>query len=218
MQYGYVDISYDGIMQRCVGIPNGSFMMGSPDNDKEAYVDEKPQRLIHIHYPFYMADTPCTVALWNAVMPEQGKNGVNSQFPVTDVSYYDALEFCHRLSQHTRMAVCLPTEEQWEYACRASTATRYNVGDTLTKEHANISADGVSPVGCYPPNAWGLYDMHGNVYEWTCSLYSNTAATARVIRGGSWIFNASSVRAASRNRLDPSIRFADLGFRFIVHT
>ena len=129
---------------------------------------------------YSMSDTPITQRQWREVAEWKEQPGEKwgreltpnpSHFkgpdrPVENVNWYDAMEFCSRLSQRTGRQYTLPTEEQWEYACRAGTTTDYNVGDELTKKHANFESEGTTPVKSYPPNAWGLYDMHGNVWEW----------------------------------------------------
>jgi formylglycine-generating enzyme required for sulfatase activity len=157
-----------------------------------------------------------------------------SSFPVERVSWHDAAWFCRQLSGRAREGKAgrvyrLPTEAEWEYACRAGTSTAYHFGDTLDPDRANIRESGLgrpSLVGSYPPNAWGLYDMHGNVFEW-CQDWNNeyTAAPVvdqkgpargdwRIYRGGSWHNEARSSRSARRVWLAPEDPGYDcLGFR-----
>ena len=138
---------------------------------------------------FSISDTPITQAQWREVAnwkegpgeswgkeldPNPSHFSGKDDHPVESVSWYDAMEFCNRLSQRTGKKYTLPTADQWEYACRAGTTTEYNVGDELTKKDANFDSDGTTPVRQYPPNAWGLYDCHGNVWEWTLSNWEDS--------------------------------------------
>ncbi|MDH4405049.1 MAG: formylglycine-generating enzyme family protein [Cyanobium sp. D14.bin.5] len=181
---------------RLIQIPVGDFLMGSPEDEPERLSDEGPQHLVAIQ-EFFMAPTPITQAQWREVAGWQEGKGErwgrelepapssfadapdSDQRPVEQVSWLDAMEFCNRLSQRTGRHYTLPSEAQWEYACRAGTTTPFAFGATLTDHLANYDAnttyvDGpkgeyrqqTTPVGLFPANAWGLQDMHGNVYEW----------------------------------------------------
>jgi formylglycine-generating enzyme required for sulfatase activity len=165
---------------------------------------------------------------------------------VETVNWYEAVEFCARLSQWTGKAYQLPSEAQWEYACRAGTTTPFYFGETITGELANYNAthtyagepkgeyrQQTTPIGQFPPNAFGLYDMHGNVWEW-CedNWHSNyegaprdgrawldkndNRSQCRVLRGGSWDYYPRRCRSASRNYSEPVNRFDDLGFRVVA--
>ena len=169
-----------------MGIPEGEFIMGSPETEPRRHNSESPQHQVKVA-PFWLAQTPITNAQWNFVanLP-QIQRKLNSKesnreddHPVTDVSWYDAMEFCARLSRYTGRDYRLPSEAEWEYACRAGTKTPFHFGDTITSELANYACDvtyaeepageyrgKTVPVKSFPPNAFGLYDMHGNVDEW----------------------------------------------------
>jgi formylglycine-generating enzyme required for sulfatase activity/chromosomal replication initiation ATPase DnaA len=220
-----------------IAIPGGTFMMGSPEG--EGYESEKPQHQVTIK-PFFMGKYLITQAQWRFVaeLPQQHRklNLEPSRFkgdelPVERVSWYDAVEFCDRLSAYTGKSYCLPSEAEWEYACRAGTTTPFHFGETITDELANYNAsrtfasepkgeyrDRTTPVGQFPPNAFGLYDMHGNVWEWCLddwhdsyedaptdgsawfdddnNLYQKRKST--VLRGGSWYGNPGNCRSACR--------------------
>lgn len=227
-------------------IPAGKFLMGSPDNELERQVDEGPQHEVTISKPFYMGVYGVTQAQWRAVMgsePWAGKTDAKSaaKNAASYISWDDASEFCKALSKKTGRKVMLPTEAQREYACRAGTKTAYSFGDDPTKLGAHAwyrdNADKIGqkyahPVGLKTPNPWGLYDMHGNVYEWCRDTYTedfyknsknvdpeNTAKVdVRVIRGGSWRWHESPCRSANRVRNRHSVRHYDYGLRVVVTT
>jgi formylglycine-generating enzyme required for sulfatase activity len=175
-----------------------------------------------------------------------GQEETNSdQRPVDNVSWLDAMEFCHRLSQRTGRHCSLPSEAQWEYACRAGTTTPFAFGATLSAELANYNAkftygDGpkgeyrkqTTSVGMFPANAWGLHDMHGNVLEWCLDHWhdsyegapsdgsawltpSASDAESRLLRGGSWDLNPGLCRSACRDRLQPDSAHYGVGFRVV---
>lgn len=170
---------------RFVEIPAGEFMMGSPDDDELAFDDEKPQHRVVFDHSFYMSETTINQAQWRWVVQNLPKvmldlNESPSRFsgdelPVEQVSWYEVMEFCLRLAIATGRHITLPTEAQWEYACRAGTTTRYSFGDTITKDQVNFYQEGypaqtVDPYSL-PCNQWGLYSMHGNVWEWVLDSY-----------------------------------------------
>ena len=224
-----------------VVIPAGSFTMGSPANEPERDPDEGPQRRVTIG-PFAIGKTEVTFAEWDACVTAGGCNGYKppdqgwgrGSRPVVNVSWKDAKAYVSWLSQHTGKPYRLPSEAEWEYAARAGTTTRYAFGDAITPKDANYSESKLgktTEVGAYPPNAWGLYDMHGNVWEWVEDIYHDsykgapTDGTAwtdgegenssrdRVIRGGSWGNDPRVLRSAIRDRYEPDDRNNVLGFR-----
>ena len=234
-------------------IPAGEFMMGSPDSEKSRSSDEGPVHRVKITKPFYLGVYEVTQTQYEQVMGKnpsffsntgRGKEKVTGrdtdQFPVESVSWDDAMEFCRKLSAREGKTYCLPTEAQWEYACRAGTTTSFHFGSMLNGREAN--SDGSYPygtetkgpylkctttVGSYSANAFGLYDMHGNVREWCADwhdfdYYEKSPSTDpagpssgddRVLRGGGWFGFAWRCRSANRFRDTPADRFDYLGFR-----
>ena len=196
-------------------IPAGSFLMGSPDHEPERFSDEGPQHTVDLT-GFFMSQTPITQAQWRVVAQWQELPGEHwgrelegepsaiggpdaDQKPVETVSWHDAMEFCHRLSQRTGRQYTLPSEAQWEYACRAGSTTPFHFGETITPDLANYRgtstyANGpkgeyrkqTTPVGVFPANAWGLQDMHGNVLEWCLDQWHESYAGAPV-DGSAWV-------------------------------
>jgi len=220
-----------GVTMKLVLIRPGKFMMGSPDSEQGRQGDEGPQHEVVITKPFYMGVTEVTQAQYEAVMgtnPSKFKGPTN---PVDSVTWDEAVEFCRRLSEKTGKTVRLPTEAEWEYACRAGTKTRFSFGDSdsVLGDYAwykSNSGGKTNPVGQKKPNPWGLYDMHGNVWEWCADWYGDypkgavtdpqgpAAGTSRVLRGGSLLYDPKYFRSASRIRLTPpDTRAHDCGFR-----
>ena len=223
-------------------IPAGSFLMGSPESDPDAYSDEKPQHTVMISRSYYMGETEVTQGQWKAVLgtePWKGKDNVRegANYPATNLSWEDAVEYCRRLSELEGRTYRLPTEAEWEYACRGVTKTRYSFGDDagdLSKYgwfEDNASDKGESyahEVKQKLANPYGLYDIHGNVWEWCSDWYGDYSVGAltdplgaaggsyRVSRGGCWDFQASSCRAALRGGSEPSYRDSYLGFRLLL--
>jgi formylglycine-generating enzyme required for sulfatase activity len=171
-----------GVDLMMVRIPAGEFVMGSPANEPERFDSEGPQHRVRVG-EFWMGQTPITQAQWRAVMhsnPSRFKDQPDSdQRPVEKVSWRDAMAFCQRLRERTGLYYTLPSEAQWEYACRAGTTTPFHFGDTITTKLANYDSnftyangpkgeyrEQTTPVGLFPANTWGLQDMHGNVREW----------------------------------------------------
>ena len=229
----------DSLTLQLVRIPGGTFTMGTHKDEPERYEDEGPQHKVQVP-EFYMGKYPVTQSQWKAVaaLPqvERKLDADPSYFkgddcPVERVSWYEAVEFCKRLSKHTGREYRLPTEAEWEYACRAGTTTQYHFGDTLTSELANYDTNQTTPVGTYPANKFGLYGMHGNVWEW-CQDHRHknykgapTDGSAwddqgendsRVLRGGSWFDSPWYCRSASRDYFHPDDRCDDIGFRVVV--
>jgi eukaryotic-like serine/threonine-protein kinase len=248
---GYREDLGGGLALTMVKIPAGSFLMGSPEDEPERSEVECPQHEVTLG-AFWMAQTPITQAQWRAVAGWQ-KGGRDlepdpSEFkganrPVEQVSWFDAQEFCRRLSQRTGRRYTLPSEVQWEYACRAGSITPFHFGATLTPDLANYDGNyvyGNGPKGTYreqtidvasfPANAWGLHDMHGNVWEWCEDHWHDSYNFApgddqpwlipaaaddepRLLRGGSWGITPRDCRSAYRDFFHPDNRDLDIGFR-----
>ncbi len=266
-----------GLSLRLLEIPAGRFWMGSPPEELDRRENEGPQHEVIIK-SFFLSQTPITQAQWRKVArweereneswgreldanPSwfQNRDGQGEarllegetstdQRPVERVSWGDAMEFCARLSQRTGRRYTLPSEAQWEYACRAGTATPFHYGETITSELANYDATSTyangpkgedrrqtTPVGMFPSNAWGLQDMHGNVWEWCLDDWhgsysgSPTDGSAwldggglnhevnrdrfRLLRGGSWFDGPGGCRSAFRDCSSPDDRCGLVGFR-----
>lgn len=241
-----------GITLEMMAIPGGSFVMGAPASEAESGDSQKPQHQVTIK-PFLMGKYPITQAQWEAVakLPKiqydldpdpSGFKGKN--LPVEEVSWNDAVELCARLSRKTGRSYRLPSEAEWEYACRAGTTTPFHFGETITTDLANygdnypydaapkgINRGKTTVVGSFPPNSFGLYDMHGNAWEWCQDIWHdnyNGAPTDgsawesggdsknRVQRGGSWYNNAVYCRGAFPSYSSADGRLWDMGFRVAV--
>jgi formylglycine-generating enzyme required for sulfatase activity/tRNA A-37 threonylcarbamoyl transferase component Bud32 len=214
-------------------IPAGSFMMGSENGAS----DEKPAHRVTINYSFYMGKYEMTQAQWYTVMGNNpsGFRGCDletlGQCPVERVSWDDAKEFLRKLNaQNDGYMYRLPSEAEWEYACRAGTTGDYAGDVDAMGWYKNNSGDKTRPVGQKQANGFGLYDMHGNVWEW-CedwyhenysgapvdgSAWESGGLTWRVVRGGSWFYIAANMRSAHRSRYDPGVRNNDLGLRIVA--
>lgn len=253
-----------------VECPAGEFQMGSPNSDIGRYANEEPHT-VRITKPFYLGVYEVTQQEYERVMGTNpsffsaaggGKERVmgldTGRFPVDSVSWDDAVEFCRKLSElpeekQAGRVYRLPTEAQWEYACRAGTTTPFHFGERAQSTQANFDGNypyltydevqkGTDPtpfkgpnlkrttaVGSYAPNAWGLYDMHGNLWEWCADWFSPVyyrqspvedppgpeAGTQRVARGGGWYYFAAGCRAAVRYERDPGRRQNTDGFRVV---
>ena len=224
-----------GVEMKMVLIPAGEFTMGSPDSDKDARGDEKPQHRVRITKPFHLGKYEVTQEQWEAVMGNNPSAFKGARNPVEQVSWDDCQKFLDTLSAKTAGQggkFVLPTEAEWEYACRGGSATRFSFGDAtrgLGEDawYGDNSDQKTHPVGAKKPNAWGLYDMHGNVWEWCADwydekYYSNTATddlqgpssgSRRVLRGGSWRIPAGVCRSAGRDSGMLGYRGTGLGFR-----
>jgi len=213
-----------GINLEMVLIPSGKFMMGSPDSEKGRRENEK-QHEVTLKKSFYLGKYQVTQEQWEAIGFENLSVVKGAILPVTNVSWIDCQEFIKKLNEKTNGCYRLPTEAEWEYACRAGTTTAYSYGDNLTKGNANIDGDSIKAVGSYRPNAFGLYDMHGNVWEWCEDWYGSLqdgevtdpkgAATGmrRVLRGGSFLNDESKARSSNRDDDSPTNRNFVNGFR-----
>jgi formylglycine-generating enzyme required for sulfatase activity len=263
---GYREELGPGVALTMVQIPAGSFLMGSPANEPERLDREGPQHDVRLG-AFFLAQTPISQAQWRAVAqwkpaaggpawqleldPDlshfkgdpQGDAPKKGQRPVERVSWLEAMEFCRRLSQRTGRTYTLPSESQWEYACRAGSTTPFHFGATLTPELANYNGNyvyGNGPKGAYrqqttdvasfPANAWGLHDLHGNVWEWCADHWHDSYDFApgddqpwlipaaaddapRLLRGGSWYLIPGFCRSACRYDRHPVYRDIYVGFR-----
>jgi formylglycine-generating enzyme required for sulfatase activity len=213
-----------GVRLEMVGIPAGSFCMGSPAGKGES--DEHPQHQVTVS-AFYMGKYEVTQAQWRAVMGTNPSSSKGDDLPLESVSWDDAQEFCRKLSQMTGHEYRLPTEAEWEYAARAGTTGDYAGNlDAMGWYDAN-SGGRTHPVGQKQSNGFGLYDMHGNVWEWVLDWYGDYpsgevtnpqrpgSGSFRVDRGGSWGSAAAVLRSANRYSPSPGIRYDSLGFRLV---
>jgi len=243
-QYGFfAGFKVNGIELTFRWIPPGSFLMGSPDTESGRCKNEGPQHKVTLTKGFWLGETPCTRAQYQAVMGMEihvsYKAPKDRNLPITDVSWEDCFDFFKRL--HDYAPGGFPTEAEWEYACRAGTISAFNDGSDCTVPGGSDPA--VERLGwhnkgggCRPypvkrkrPNAWGLYDMHGNVCEWCGDWFAPYKETDnvvdptgpemgfdRVTRGGSWGCLARSCRSALRNWSIPGLREKYLGFRIAI--
>ena len=229
-------------------IPPGKFTMGSPINEPKRF-DRERQHEVTLSQGFWLAETACTQGLWNDIMggnPSHFKDEKNWQeLPVESVSWEDVQTFLENIKEHV-LPDCLPrlpTEAQWEYACRAGTSTSFSFGEILSLEEANYDSDNPYHKGKKEPylgktvsvferhrNTWGLYQMHGNVWEWCHDWYDENyyssspivdpggpeSGDARVLRGGAFSFNGGNLRSAYRIRGGPTGWDDGIGFRFAL--
>ena len=231
------------VCPQMVVIPSGSFVMGSPKTDKDARDNEHPQLKVTITKPFAVSRFEVTFADWNACVdaggckhrPDDEGWGQGAR-PVINVSWNDITQqYLVWLTKMTGQTYRLLTEAEWEYAARAGKTTRYSWGDEPGRNNANCyncnsywDNEKTAPVGSFKPNDFGLYDMHGNVFEWVQDCYNDKAYAMapadgsaapdelncdRVLRGGSWQSNLRAMRAAFRNAIFPDYRFCGYGFR-----
>ncbi|MBD2073048.1 formylglycine-generating enzyme family protein [Phormidium sp. FACHB-592] len=248
----FVEQLTDNIGIEMMQIPAGTFLMGSPEDELERSSSEGPQHEVNVA-TFFMGKYPVTQAQWRAVaaLPRSSRelkpdpsNFKGDKRPVEKVSWYDAVEFCNRLSAHTGRPYRLPSEAEWEYACRGGTTTPFHVGETLTTELANYNGNYIynsgpkgknrretTPVDEFRiANAFGLCDMHGNVWErcqdhWHenyegaptdgSAWVSKNEKAERARRGGSWLFVPWHCRSASRDDGTPDDRDFNIGFRVV---
>jgi formylglycine-generating enzyme required for sulfatase activity len=224
-----------------VWIAPGEFVMGSPDNESGRRDDEGPQTRVRLSKGYWLGKYQVTQEQWEALMGNNHSQFIGGGRPVEYVTWNEAMEFCKRLTEAEHRAgrlpegyqYTLPTEAQWEYACRAGTTTRFNTGDSDSDLgragwYSANSEQSTKHVGGKAPNAWGLYDMHGNVYEWCADWYGSypggsvtdprgpNSGSSRVIRGGSWSDTARGCRSAGRGGWDPSYSLSIMGFRLAL--
>jgi formylglycine-generating enzyme required for sulfatase activity len=251
-EYGmYAEFEYKGIAQRMRWIAPGKFKMGSPENEPQRNEDETLHE-VTLTEGYWVAVTTCTQELWQAVMgqnPSEFKDdpdGKSPKRPVEQVSWEDSKSFCERLNEALgdtpgdAHIFRLPTEAEWENACRSGTETPFSFGDNVTPDQVNYNGNHPytsGPKGKYrekpvavkdlPANPWGIHEMHGNVYEW-CEDWFGPYEGAnvvdpkgpgtgerRVLRGGSWINYARHTRSAYRYYSEPGYRDFSIGFRLV---
>jgi Sulfatase-modifying factor enzyme 1/TIR domain len=211
-------------------VPAGAYMIGSSATDPDRLVVEGPQKRIEIPVPFAIGIFPVLVAEYEAVVHARPAATHDPTLPVTNVSFRDANAFVSSLSAATGESYRLPSESEWEYVCRAGSRSRYSFGDSIGATMAAFGQSaGPVPPGSFPANAFGLYDLHGNVREWTADLwhesYESTPSdgspaleghgSMRVVRGGGWSDSAAMLRSAARMRATESIRNNVIGFRVV---
>ena len=236
--------------------PAGTFMMGSPEDEGGTEPDAlgmlwEIQHQVTLTHGFWMLETEVTQGMWESVMGSNPSQFKGTKRPVETISWFDCQEYIKKLNEllagtpgaPVEFKFSLPTEAQWEYACRAETDTAYHFGNILNNDQANFGHSifekplkGTSEVGSYSANAWGLHDMHGNVFEWCLDwfdVYPNRAVTdpiqsfptskgllmgktERVVRSGDWNSVAWGCRSASRATAEPTKRSNAYGFRFVL--
>jgi formylglycine-generating enzyme required for sulfatase activity/uncharacterized protein YodC (DUF2158 family) len=218
-----------GVSLEMVLVPAGTFVMGSPESEEDRDDDER-QHEVTLTKPFNMGKYEVTQEQWEAVMGDNPSSTKGAKLPVTDVSWEDCQEFIKKLNAKTDGGYRLPTEAEWEYSCRAGTTTAFSFGDEITPQDANYDQSNIGKpvaVGSYRPNAFGLYDMHGNVWEWCEYWYEDYPAGAvtdpkgpatgalRVLRGGSFFIFGSNARSSYRvnDYCSPANRDYSIGFR-----
>jgi formylglycine-generating enzyme required for sulfatase activity len=225
-------VMVNSIGMKLVWVPSGEFQMGNNDQD-----NEKPIHTVKISKGFYMGIYEVTQKQYQKVMDANFSYVKGSTLPVETVTWNDAEEFCKKLSQKEGKTYRLPTEAQWEYACRAGTTSKYSFGDSESQLgdyawYKGNSGDKTHPVGKKKPNAWGLYDMHGNVWEWCQDWYASDWYSKGpvenplnesygdkrgcVLRGGSWNDYAVNCRVSYRHSNGPSGQGSEYGFRVVL--
>jgi formylglycine-generating enzyme required for sulfatase activity len=225
-------------------VPPGTFLMGSPPGEegREPYQGaDETQHRVTLTRGFFLGVHPVTQAQWKEVMGNNPSHFKEKTLPVEQVSWDDCREFCRQLSERDGKRYRLPTEAEWEYACRAGTTTPFHFGETISTDQANYHGNytygsgkkgqyrqKTTPVGTFPANGWGLFDMHGNVWEWWEDWYgsyhescitdpkSPDNGTARVLRGGSWGSLPGWCRSAFRNHDEPGFRISYAGCRVVL--
>jgi formylglycine-generating enzyme required for sulfatase activity len=232
----------NGVKLEMIAIPGGTFWMGSPANEAERGDNESPQHQVTVP-SFFMGKYPLTQAQYQAIMGHNPSYFIGNNRPVETVSWDHAVTFCRKLSQRTGKNYRLPSEAEWEYACRAGTKTPFSFGDNITTDLVNYNGnypyksapkgkyrEQTTDVGNFPPNAFGLYDMHGNVWEWceddwhenyinapiNGSAWKNrSGSNIKLLRGGSWYYFARYCRSALRLKDSRGLCYRLYGFRVV---
>jgi eukaryotic-like serine/threonine-protein kinase len=228
-----------GVTLDMVYVPGGHFHMGSGKNSAES-----PQHTVDVP-AFYLSKYPITQAQYLQIVGKHYSNFIGFQHPVEEVSWLDAQEFCKKLNERTKEAYSLPSEAQWEYACRANTQSTFYFGEKISSDLANYDASSTSDiygirgkgrktttvVGTFPPNSFGLYDLYGNVWEWCLDTWHANYDKApndgsawvdkidhnyRVVRGGSWSDDPASCHTANRHKYAPDTKANNIGFRIAL--
>ena len=250
--WGYTEPLNDEMGLEMVWIPGGTFVMGAPEDEPESRKNERPQHEVTLQ-PFFMGRYTVTQAQWAIVVgypqiEHQLKSHLSTKHkgdnrPAGYVNGDEATEFCQRLSAHSGRKYKLPSEAQWEYACRARTTTPFHFGEIITTEVANFDGSltyngspkgelirQTTDVGSYPANEWGLHDMHGNIFEWCeddfhsyedaptdgrAKTYLNRTNVERVVRGGCYSWHPMFSRSAFRFHLDPHFPSRSPGFYLV---
>ncbi len=230
----------NGVKLDSVLLKADTFTMGSPATE-EGRSSNEIQRRVTLTRPFYMSKYTVTQSQWERVMGSNPSEFKDPNNPAENFTYDDCLTFCTKFSQIAGRPVRLPTEAEWEYACRAGTGSAFNFGNQISVEQANYDGNFIyahgskgiyrqrtTPVGSFPPNAWGLYDMHGNVWEWCQDWYAPyppgdatdpqgpEKGRLRVLRGGSWNYRPALCRSATRYMDDPNTRSSRRGLRLVI--
>lgn len=230
----------NGIKISLLKLPAGTFLMGSPESEQEYFSDEK-QVEVTLTDAFFLGETEITQAQWNALMEKNPSYARGENLPVECVTWNDAMAFCRMLTARERangnlprgMRFSLPTEAQWEYACRAGTTTRFSFGNSADEItlYGNVSAVGNAAKACavksFRPNPWGFFDMYGNVSEWCLDSYlrllrggenpiETQGSSSKIHRGGSCNSEPRECRSANRSGYPASARNRFLGFRIAL--
>jgi formylglycine-generating enzyme required for sulfatase activity len=232
-------VTTNSLGMRLVLIPPGEFVMGSPTTEQGRNASERQHR-VRLTKAFYMATTEVTQGQWRAVMGKNPSYFIGDSLPVDTVCWDEAAEFCRKLSEREGARYRLPTEAEWEFACRAGTTTPFHSGDTISTDLANYDGNFTygkgkkglfreesTKAGSFAPNAWGLHDLHGNVWEWCADWHGDYSAgdatdptgpsqgEKRVVRGGCWINFPAVCRSANRGGTVPRSWNFNFGFRVV---
>ncbi len=239
-KYGFwMAFEYKGVEQRFRWIPPGHFLMGSPETEHKRK-DNETQHLVSLTHGYWLADTACTQALWQAVIGKNPSKFQGEDLPVETVSWEEVEAFINSINDKLpSLALRLPSEAEWEYACRADNHLPFSFGENITPDQVNyygfnsymgdqqgLYREKTVAVKSLPANAWGLHEMHGNVYEWCQDWYKPeygseavidpvgpSQGRSRVLRGGSWADGARYARSADRFCNWPENRYSFVGFR-----
>ena len=243
LQSSFTEDLGNGVKLEMIAIPGGTFLMGSPANEAERYNSESPQHQVTVN-SFFIGKYPLTQAQYQAILGGNPSYFKGNNRPIEQVSWNDAVNFCQKLSQRAGKNYRLPSEAEWEYACRAGTKTPFSFGDNITTDLVNYNGnypyksatkgkyrEQTTDVGTFPPNAFGLYDMHGNVWEWCeddwhenyinaptdgSAWNSWSGSNQKIVRGGSWLDSPGNCRCAYRYRISLDNWNDLLGFRLAV--